>query len=92
MKKSSTSQHLTAGSISPSTAGVPPAHAVSISAGTGIAMQKQQKPRKWDLGATSMLGCRSAGIKYLNSFLTECMKQFYVASSIEKAYMKFSSN
>lgn len=71
MKKRSTSQHLAAESISPNTAG---ASMLSM-----LVQAQKQPPRKWDLEAVPMLGCGSAGIKYLNSFLTECMKHFYIS-------------
>ena len=40
-------------------------------------MQKQP-PTKWDFRAASVLGCSSARIKYLNTSLTECVKQFNI--------------
>lgn len=61
---------------------------ISVSVGTGLAMQKQL-PRQWELGAASVLGCRSARIKYSNTSLTECVKQFYIKQFLREGLCEF---
>lgn len=50
---------------------------LSVSVGTRLAMQKQP-PRKCEMRAASVLGCRSARVRYSNIFLTEGVKQFHI--------------
>lgn len=77
MLAESTFSVMSASLISPSTSGILTIHSLSVSADIGLAIQIRT-PRKWEWGASSVLGCRSARINYLNTSLTECMKQFNI--------------